>query len=73
MLEGLEPPVKENLCVLMQKAAELDKKDLQILLNALDDPRWEGRALTKALAERGFVLSKDAVQQHRRKVCRCAR
>lgn len=73
MLEGLEPPVKENLCVLMKKAADLDKKDLQILLNALDDPRWEGAALTAALAERGFHVNKGAIQEHRRKACRCAR
>lgn len=73
MLEGLVPPEKEAICVLMRKASDLSPEDFQILNDAINDPRWSGANLRAALADRGFRVHKDAIQQHRTKRCACAR
>jgi hypothetical protein len=74
MLEGLTPRSKEALCFLMKKATtELDDKDLKILLDAVDDPRWTANGLTDALSQRGFIVSRGVIQNHRAKTCACAR
>ncbi len=72
MLEGLTPPEKEQLCVLMRKAADLDPADTKILIDAVADPRWNGAALHRALEQRGFKVHKDAINKHRNKACGCA-
>ena len=73
MLEGLTPPVKERLCIIGKQAAELDSKDLTILMDALANPRWSSEALALALTERGFKVSDSVLRKHRRKECACAR
>ena len=73
MLEGLAPKVKESICVLMSRAADLSPEDYQVLISALDDPRWSSNGLADALRERGFMVHKNAVNDHRKKVCACAR
>jgi uncharacterized protein (DUF1778 family) len=73
MLEGLAPKTKDALCVLMRRAADLSAEDYQILMDALDDPRWSSNGLAEALRERGFVIHKNAVGEHRKGVCPCAR
>ena len=74
MLEGLEPKQKEALCGLMRKAAaELDASDYQILMDAIADSRWSGNGLAMALRERGFFVHKNAITEHRKKECTCAR
>ncbi len=74
MLEGLQPKQKEALCGLMRKAAaELDADDYKILMDAIDDPRWTSNGLAEALRERGFQVHKNAVGEHRKGACICAR
>lgn len=73
MLEGMTPPVREALCPLMRNAATLDKKDLAILIEALEDPRWTAKELTAALAERGFHTTVNQINKHNAKACSCAR
>lgn len=73
MLEGLTPPVKESLCAVMQRAADLEPADLKILLDALQDSRWSNLALAKELTNRGFQVSEGVVRKHRNKTCCCAR
>jgi hypothetical protein len=73
MLEGLTPPVEERLCAFIVNAVDqLTDKDLQILKENLDDPRWTHSHLAKALIERGFKCYDDQVRQHRTGKCRCA-
>lgn len=73
MLEGLAPKQKEAICVLMRRAAELDKADFDILMDAVADPKWSSNGLAEALRNRGFQVHKNAVSEHRNKVCCCAR
>lgn len=73
MLEGLEPPVKNTLCLIGRKAAELSDSDLQILEASLADPRWTTSSLTRALAERGFVVGETALRKHSKRECACVR
>lgn len=73
MLEGLTPPVEERICAFILNAAnQLDKKDMQILRENLEDTRWSHAQLTKALTERGFKCYDDQVRLHRKGKCRCA-
>lgn len=73
MLEGLTPPVKESLCAVMVRAADLAPSDLKILLDALLDARWSNNALAAELTNRGFEISESTVRKHRTKACACAR
>jgi hypothetical protein len=73
MLEGLTPPVRELLCAFIINAADqLSDKDMEILRENLDDPRWSHKGLSVALSERGFKCYDDQVRQHRTGKCRCA-
>lgn len=73
MLEGLAPKNQDALCILMSKAAELDKADYEILIEAINSPMWTSNALADALRERGFKVHKGAVGNHRKKACACAK
>jgi hypothetical protein len=73
MLEGLAPNKKDALCILMSKAADLDKSDYDILMEALESPLWSSNGLSEALRSRGFIVHKGAVANHRKKTCSCAR
>lgn len=73
MLEGMTPPVKELICPLMRNAAELDKKDLAILIDALENPLWTTKNLVAELVARGFETSVNQMNKHRAKACSCAR
>lgn len=73
MLEGLTPPIKESLCAVMVRAADLEPADLKILLDSLADARWSNNALAAALTERGFEISESTVRKHRTKACACVR
>jgi len=73
MLEGLTPPVEERICAFMVNATDqLDKKDMQVLLDSLADPRWAHAPLARALTERGFKCYDDQIRNHRTGKCRCA-
>jgi hypothetical protein len=73
MLEGLTPPVKEALCAFIINATDqLSDKDLKILKENLEDPRWSHKGLAEALTGRGFKCYDDQVRQHRTGKCRCA-
>lgn len=73
MLKGMTPPVKEALCPLMRKAATLNKEDLTVLTEALQDPRWTSGNLATELTNRGFEATINQITKHRSKVCACAR
>jgi len=73
MLEGLEPPVKDSLCIVARKSLDLSTEDQEILEAALNDPRWTASALVRALTERGFVIGDTALRKHMRKDCACVR
>jgi hypothetical protein len=73
MLEGLAPNKKDALCILMSKAADLDKADYDILMEAIESPLWSSNGLAEALRGRGFIVHKGAVANHRKKTCACVR
>lgn len=73
MLEGLAPKKQDALCVLMSRAADLEKADYDILMEALESPMWSSNGLAEALRNRGFIVHKGAVANHRKKVCACVR
>jgi hypothetical protein len=74
MLKGLTPPEKETICAFIRNAVDqLDKADLQILMDNLADPRWQHATLANALTERGFKCYDDQVRLHRNGKCICAR
>lgn len=72
-LTGLQPPVKEALCPLMRRIADLDKKDAEAVLGYLADERWTSGALASALSENGFTISDTPIWRHRAKRCSCAK
>jgi hypothetical protein len=75
MLEGLTPPPKfTGSCRVKTLSSELDEKDREIFLNAVDDlANWPVKTLRKALAERGLQISDSPLYSHRAKSCSCFR
>ncbi len=74
-LDGLKPKSKDKLCYLVRKAmTDLDEKNQSILFEALNDhTTWSSNGLHTALRERGFVVHKNSIQEHRKGLCSCAR
>lgn len=73
MLQGLQPPQKDQLCPLMRRVADLDKKDAEAVLGYFADKRWTNRALAAALTENGFQVSETPLWRHRSGACACAK
>jgi hypothetical protein len=73
MLQNLQPPVKEMLCPLIKRVADLDKKDAEAVLGYIADERWTNSALSIALSENGFAVSETPLWRHRAKRCACAK
>lgn len=72
-LSNLQPPMKEMLCPLIKRIAELDKKDAEAVLGYLADERWTSSALAVALSNNGFATSDTPIWRHRSKRCACAK
>jgi hypothetical protein len=72
MLEDLTPPSAKRSCKVGNVAATLEKKDRDILLNAVADrDSWPIKSLSKALRIRGIELSDSPLSNHRAKACAC--
>lgn len=71
LLEGLQPPSRKRGCRVATEAAKLDKKDTDILLNAIKDPAWGLDSLSRALEQRGILLSRSVLERHRKGTCPC--
>lgn len=73
MLEGLTPPVKEQLCPMIAKLAEKSPADVAILQGYIDDELWTLDALADAVTKAGYKVSITQLHKHRKKKCSCAR
>ena len=72
MLEGLEPPKRNFTCRIKVLSDQLDKKDSDILLDAVNSPdKWPAKTLQNALKERGIILADTVIAKHRQQHCRC--
>jgi hypothetical protein len=73
LLDGLTPLKDIDPCRVGKLILELEPDDQKVLLAALEDDRWTARALGLALNARGVTISKDTLQAHMRKTCRCSK
>lgn len=74
MLEGLTPETSKGSCKVAAITQTLSDSDKTILLQAIEDrTTWSIRALTRALAERGIVISDTPLTSHRAQSCVCYR
>ncbi len=74
MLENLVPPKREFACRVRTIANELDAKDKDILLNAVEDSvNWKIKTLEKELRKLGIRISDTPLITHRAKACGCYR
>lgn len=72
MLEGLSrPEPRAGYCKVDDILQKLDEGDRKILISAIDDPSWVAKQLSKALRERGLLLSDTTILRHRRRECIC--
>lgn len=72
MLEGLSrPEPRAGYCKVKEILEKLDEDDRNILTNAIDDSSWVAKQLSKALRERGLLLSDTTILRHRRRECIC--
>lgn len=73
MLEDLKPPVRKYSCKVASIAADLNETDSAIFVNAVNDPNWQFKSLSNALANKGLVIVDTSIAKHRRKQCSCFR
>jgi hypothetical protein len=73
MLEDLNIPTRSYPCKVTRIAEELEEKDREILLAAVDNPDWGFKTLEKALFKKGIVLIDTTIAAHRRRSCGCFR
>lgn len=72
MLEDLKrPQPAETYCKVAHTASSLEPSDREILLKAVDDAMWAGKALSRQLRERGVQISDTTILRHRRRECSC--
>jgi hypothetical protein len=71
MLEGLKPPTQLRSCKVGSIATTLNDSDRAILLDAVMNPEWPIKGLSRALQERGVILSDSPLTNHRKKTCAC--
>jgi hypothetical protein len=73
LLDGLSPVKQLEPCKVGRTIIELEPSDAQVLIAALEDPRWAPRGLSKALSSRGVNIAPDTLQNHMKKMCRCSK
>lgn len=74
LLDGLEPPVKRDSCRVRTILESLEKKDQEILNNALaDEITWKAKTLSDSLKQRGLQIVDTGISRHRRQLCSCFR
>jgi hypothetical protein len=72
MLEDLGAPVKQTRpCAVRDLIAKLDKKDQEILTEAIANPEWTAKGLARELSARGLTISDHPILRHRKKECAC--
>jgi hypothetical protein len=72
MLENLgAPPKQSRPCAVRDLIAKLDKKDQEILVEAIANPEWTAKGLSRELIARGLIISDHPILRHRKKECSC--
>ena len=75
MLEGLEPESRlRNSCKVIERVQEhpdSTEKDIELVRQYLDDPKWGNSSLANALTKKGIRVNRDSVRRHREKRCPC--
>jgi hypothetical protein len=60
-------------CKVRAVAETLDEKDRDVLLEAVDSPKWGLQTLSNELAKRGLTLGRWSLENHRKKTCSCSK
>lgn len=60
-------------CTVGKALLECDQEERADLIAALDDERYTGAAISRALTKLGYKVKAEALTRHRRGVCACAR
>ena len=73
MLEGLTPPnLNKRSCKVGTILEGLNEADRKILSAAVaDSSNWPVKSLSKALADRGIMVSDSPLYNHRSENCAC--
>jgi hypothetical protein len=73
MLEGLTPPnLNKRSCKVGTILEGLNEADRKILSDAVaDSVHWPVKTLSKALSEKGVMISDSPLYNHRSKNCAC--
>jgi hypothetical protein len=71
MLEDLKPPLRIGSCAVRTIRNKLEKKDQEILDEALANSDFNSGALARELSSRGLRISDVSILRHRKKECSC--
>lgn len=73
MLEDLAPTDRRRTCKVHRVASQLEENDRRILEDAVSDAEtWSINGLAVALRDRGLMVTREALDRHRRGVCSCS-
>ena len=73
MLEGLSLPTRKFSCAVRTLFETLEPKDVTILKDAVANFDWKPKTLSRALRDRGIVISDDSIARHRKGQCSCSK
>ena len=75
LLDDLQPASEiVNACKVIERVEEhpdTTEKDVELVRQYLDDPKWGHYALAKALNQKGIHVHKDSILRHREGRCPC--
>jgi len=76
MLENLTPESnKLGSCKVVERVKEhpdTTEKDVELILQYLEDPKWGHYQLSNALRKKGIDVHKDSIVRHRQRRCPCS-
>jgi hypothetical protein len=68
---NLNKPVRVFPCKIRTIAEQLDTKDREEFLNAINNKEWSALDLVKQLADNGIEMSPGPIWKHRLERCSC--
>lgn len=73
MLEGLAIPSRKFSCAVRTMIETLEPKDVSIFEAAINNLDWRPKTLSRALRDRGLIISDDSIARHRKGQCSCSK
>jgi hypothetical protein len=73
LLDDLTPPDSTNRCAVKLNKDKLAEQDRVKLDEAISNTKWPAATLSAELRNRGIAISRWAIADHRKGLCKCSK